>query len=370
MLRVYTCIVQEHDFRLVIVAATIGLLACFTAFSTLTVAMVAMAAIILSISFALVPFDRRLARQADEEAQRIAAFAAGSIEGLVVTDGERVVDANRSFLRLSGYATSSGLPERLEDLFPGLNPARMPAGLNAAATECRLVDADGREHDVELLLRPLNWRGAERRVLAVRAISWRKEAVARIARLAHHDTLTSLPRRAKSAAAAPPVSFVPTQPNLTPAADHYRLLWEAEGVRIVAALEEVTGIAFPVTPIEVMIGNSPPMMAYDRRTMRLRPGRSDDYRLGTLVHELGHRLAMELPHTAELDDHRLLYLFLYDVWTDLYGQEFADRMVRIERRIPGPYDYDAAWSWALAMTREQRQARLRALLRPDRRSVI
>jgi hypothetical protein len=66
-----------------------------------------------------------------------------------------------------------------------------------------------------------------------------------------------------------------------------------------------------------------------------------------------------LPRSAELDDHRLLDLFLYDVWTDLYGQAFADRMVSIERRI-GPA-YEAAWTWALAMTREQRQARLAAL---------
>ena len=62
---------------------------------------------------------------------------------------------------------------------------------------------------------------------------------------------------------------------------------------------------------------------------------------------------------CRVDDHRLLYLFLYDAWTDLYGSAFADRMVRIERRI-GPA-YDAAWDWALSMTREDRQRRLREL---------
>src|SRR5919206_1535130 len=35
MLRVYACITGEHDFRLVLVAATICLLAAFTAFSIL-----------------------------------------------------------------------------------------------------------------------------------------------------------------------------------------------------------------------------------------------------------------------------------------------------------------------------------------------
>ena len=163
------------------------------------------------------------------------------------------------------------------------------------------------------------------------------------------------------AAAAPPVSFVPADPRFAPATGDYRRIWEAEGARIVAALEATTGLTFPVTPIEMIVHEGAPMTAYDGRTIRLRAGYSPAYKRATLVHELGHRLSFLLPRTAELDDHRLLYLFLYDVWTDLYGTDFADRMVAIERRIPGRYDYDAAWTWALAMTREQRQARLRAL---------
>ena len=161
--------------------------------ATLTVAVVAMATIILSISFTIVLFDRKLAYQAAEEAQRIRAFADAAIEGLVVVDGERVVDANRSFLRLAGYAGAQQLPEKLHALFQGFDP--LQAGADAKATECRLVAADGSECDVEVLLRPLSWRGAERRVLAVRDISERKEAAARIAHLAYHDTLTGLPNR-------------------------------------------------------------------------------------------------------------------------------------------------------------------------------
>ena len=103
------------------------------------------------------------------------------------------------------------------------------------------------------------------------------------------------------------------------------------------------------------------MTSYDGRLIRLRAGYSPDYKKATLVHELGHRLALALPNHGGLDDHRLLYLFLYDAWTDLYGQDFADRMVAIERRIPGGYDYDSAWTWALSQTRQERQDRLNAL---------
>ncbi|HEY0413925.1 MAG TPA: hypothetical protein VGD66_12375 [Allosphingosinicella sp.] len=163
------------------------------------------------------------------------------------------------------------------------------------------------------------------------------------------------------AAAAPPVSFTPVEPRFAPAADEYCRLWQAEGPRIAAAMEHVTGLVFPATPIDVLVTDGRPMTAYDGRTMWLRASYSADYKKATLVHEMGHRLAFTLKRPPGLDDHRLLYLFLYDVWTDLYGHDFANRMVSIERRIPGAYDYDAAWTWALAMTREERQARLRAL---------
>ena len=161
--------------------------------------------------------------------------------------------------------------------------------------------------------------------------------------------------------AAPPLSFVPLEPRFAEGTEDYRRLWESDGERIVAMLETLAGVEFPRQPIEVLVRAGPPMTTYDGRTIRLRANCSPRCKLGTFTHELGHRLALELPRTAEIDDHRLLYLFLYDAWIELYGQEFADRMVAAERRIPGAYDYDAAWTWALAMTRDQRQERLRML---------
>jgi hypothetical protein len=162
-------------------------------------------------------------------------------------------------------------------------------------------------------------------------------------------------------AAPPPLSFTPLEPGLAPAANEYQSIWEEDGARILAAMEQVTGLDYPAAPIEVLVRRGPPMTSYDGRTIRMRASYSPLYKKAALIHELGHRLSFLLPRTAELDDHRVLNLFLYDVWTDLYGQAFADRMVSIERRIGGRYDYDAAWTWALAMTREERQARLRAL---------
>jgi hypothetical protein len=159
--------------------------------------------------------------------------------------------------------------------------------------------------------------------------------------------------------AAPAVNFVPVSPEFSAANAEYRRIWESDGARIVAALERSAGISFPPGPIEAIVSEGRPMASYDGRTIRLRAGYSPAYKKAALVHELGHRLAFALPGGAELDDHRLLYLFLYDAWTELYGRAFADRMASIERRI-GPA-YESAWDWALAMTREERQARLTAL---------
>lgn len=176
-------------------------------------------------------------------------------------------------------------------------------------------------------------------------------------------SVTAMVSWALLTAVAPPIEFATPDPRFSTAVDAYRAIWARDGERVAAALEAATGLDFPPGPIAAIVGDGPPMASYDGRTIRLRAGYSPDYKRATLVHELGHVLSFALPRTAELDDHRLLYLFLYDVWTDLYGRDFADRMVAIERRIPGRYDYDAAWTWALAMTRAERQARLRALQR-------
>ena len=108
---------------------------------TLTAAVIAMAAIILSISFAMVVFDRKLIRNSADEARRIRAFADAAIEGLVVIDGERVVDANRSFLQLAGYDELAAMPATLSALFAGFDPLAIPAGSESVASECRLIGA-------------------------------------------------------------------------------------------------------------------------------------------------------------------------------------------------------------------------------------
>jgi hypothetical protein len=163
-------------------------------------------------------------------------------------------------------------------------------------------------------------------------------------------------------AAAPAMTITAQGPRFEPAAQEYRGIWEAEGRRIVAALERETGLIFPEPPVAVTVREGVSGVTRDGRRMFLRASYSADEKKGALVHELGHLLVM--PQAAlrrEVGEHRLLNLFLYDVWTNLYGRDFADRMVEFERRKHRRYR--AAWAWALAMTREERRARFQSLLR-------
>ena len=183
----------------------------------LTVGVIGMALIILSMSVAVVVFDRKLHRRAADEARRLRAFADAAVEGLLVLDGDNVVDANRSILQLCGFDASEARPKSLQRLLPQIAaPTFIEDG---SAVETTLIHADGTQSEVEVLARPLSWFGRELRVLAVRDISERKAAEARIAHLAYHDALTGLPNRsvfsdhlaralAKAAAGGEPVAVL------------------------------------------------------------------------------------------------------------------------------------------------------------------
>jgi hypothetical protein len=69
----------------------------------------------------------------------------------------------------------------------------------------------------------------------------------------------------------------------------------------------------------------------------------------------------------DVDEHRLLFLFLYEVWESLGGKEFADRQVVVESGRKGIYHYETAWKWALALSKEQRASRFAEIVRVNRR---
>ena len=102
--------------------------------------------------------------------------------------------------------------------------------------------------------------------------------------------------------------------------------------------------------------------------MYLRASYPADDKKSTLVHEHGHRLIAQLRNRpSDLDEHRVLYLFLYEVWESLWGKAFADAQVKIESGRTGLYDYESAWKWARSISKEERASRFAAIVRTNRR---
>jgi hypothetical protein len=155
------------------------------------------------------------------------------------------------------------------------------------------------------------------------------------------------------------LTFVPQSDTFAAAAREYTQLWAVEGERIVRAMESVSGLTFRDTAVRVIVYEGISMSGFRDVPMRMRASYSADTKKATLVHELGHRLQSGLFRREE-EEHGPLFLWLYDVWVQLYGREFADAQVEIEKRRRGPYP--DAWNAALALAPAERAARWRAMV--------
>lgn len=173
-------------------------------------------------------------------------------------------------------------------------------------------------------------------------------------------------QQTKLAAPVPTVriSFVARDDSLARAAREYQQLWATEGPRIVEAMQRISGLGF-VSPdyadtvITANVLERPSESGYRTSPMVMRASYSFDTRRATLIHELGHRLQSGIFRREE-EEHPPLFLWIYDVWVELYGREFADAQVAVERRRGGPYP--AAWDQAMALTATERAARWKAIL--------
>lgn len=144
------------------------------------------------------------------------------------------------------------------------------------------------------------------------------------------------------------------------------------------AMERVSRLKFPERRIKAEVYEGPSFAGLRLRRdgvpigvsgpMRFRASYSADAKKGTLIHELGHRMNVQLrTRPQDLDEHRLLFLYLYDLYDDLYGREFAHGQVAFGKTLKGLYDYEGAWNWALAMSREERSSRFAAVVKANRK---
>lgn len=159
------------------------------------------------------------------------------------------------------------------------------------------------------------------------------------------------------------------RPALVSATTDYQRLWEAEGEKIAEQFAAATGLRFAEARIDALVyeGTS------QSHPLRLRASYDGETKLGTLIHELAHRLLQDNRARLQLpsyrpdqgrEEHELLDLFLFDVWTDLYGEMFARRQVEVEsQRRPM---YREAWNATLALDPAARAAKLASLFTTSR----
>jgi hypothetical protein len=158
------------------------------------------------------------------------------------------------------------------------------------------------------------------------------------------------------------------QPQLVKAAADYQRLWDAHRKRIVTRFRVTTGLDFAEGLINAIVWDGGGFAT----PLRFRNHPDEEFRLGTVIHELSHRLIRGNrarlgmpPSRPELvhENHELIDLFLFDVWCDLFGEDFARRRVDVESAAN---DYSReAWQAALALDRAGRAARLKSLLGPQ-----
>jgi hypothetical protein len=146
------------------------------------------------------------------------------------------------------------------------------------------------------------------------------------------------------------IVFQPESDQFLEAAHEYEAIWAREGQRITAAMEAASGLKFEDREVKAIILEISSSSGYKDEPMRLRASYPLETKKATLIHELGHRLESDLFHDE--DDHKYLFLWVFDVWVKLYGREFADAQVAVEKKRGRMYP--AAWDFALSFTAEQR----------------
>lgn len=171
---------------------------------------------------------------------------------------------------------------------------------------------------------------------------------------------------AAEAAIGTEINFVPQGPEFAAAAEEYQAIWKAEGELIVDALRKATGLALEPGPIQAIVYEGVSYSGYRKRPMRLRASYSSATKRATLVHELSHRLISDVA-PRDVDQHPVIFLFVYDVWLKLWGKEFADEQVAVESARRGLYNYESAWRDALALGSAARAERWSNLLAEWRR---
>lgn len=158
----------------------------------------ASAAGLLALSLAGAAFDQHLSARRDRENGRLRDIVDASFEGLAIEANGRILNSNKRLRTLLGVSLKDLQGRGLDSFLarPGDREA-LRAAPEGEACACSIRAADGRMVSVEILSRAIDLGGRPGRILAVRDMTEREKAEARILHLAHHDALTGMANRAR-----------------------------------------------------------------------------------------------------------------------------------------------------------------------------
>ncbi len=142
----------------------------------------------------------RLAERAiRDSAERMRKFAAATNEGIFFHKNGILTDVNEALLAVLGYAREEMIGRGVLEFVPPEWHQKMTDYMREGREdpyEAEVVHKNGHRIAVELVGKTVFIDGEAHRLGAVRDITARKHAEARIQYLAHHDMLTGLPNRA------------------------------------------------------------------------------------------------------------------------------------------------------------------------------
>jgi hypothetical protein len=158
--------------------------------------------------------------------------------------------------------------------------------------------------------------------------------------------------------------------QLSSCSEAYAAIWAEDKDVILAKFKDITRLKFRQKKITAIIvpgdeslsgGHGVAMeLAGDAPTKNIKRA--------MLIHELSHRLLGGNDIWTEGDsngdsyfEHRRIYLFMYDLITDLYGETVAKETAARESH-DAPY-YGKAWNWALNKSRDERQRILLGIIK-------
>jgi len=139
----------------------------------------------------------------------------------------------------------------------------------------------------------------------------------------------------------------------------YERIWKDDGKRIINTIEKYGGLKFKENTINAVVyfGSLPSRS----RPLSLRANVPPEIRLGILVHELCHRiLAGNDYENTSFEVHKVLNLILYDIWTELYGKKFANKVKEWESKSRSGV-YTEAWEWALSFDKITRASKFKKI---------